>query len=254
MPRPQLCLPGCSLARPLALHRRQVIGFVAAAIAASALPGCKRPPPEPLVKAGMYQGTPEELDRLWHDILAACKADDRGRVHELMRSFLMTQPELATLLGPTQGAALWARYQQMMGSLVNAGAVELVAHVFEKKYDDIAVTRVDQLPSAEQADTDRAVLAAMSSKLPMYTVRVKRKTEAKGLRYDFFVYLNGYWRSGNLLGKFLPPVAKPTTTNESDLDNKIDGGSSPSVSPSAPPSPAQNPPQNAPAAAPRTGN
>ena len=51
----------------------------------------------------------------------------------------MTQPELATLLGPTQGRRC-GPYQQMMGSLVNAGAVELVAHVFEKKYDDIAVT------------------------------------------------------------------------------------------------------------------
>jgi hypothetical protein len=39
-------------------------------------------------------------------------------------------------------------------------------------------------------------------------VRVKRKSEAKGLRYDFFVYQNGFWRTGNLLGKFLlPPPA-----------------------------------------------
>lgn len=168
--------------------------------------GCKRPPPEPLVKAGMYGGTPDELSRLWFDVLAACKADDRVRVHELMGSFVMTQPELSSLIGPTQGQALWARYQAMLGSLVNAGAVELVAHVFEKKYDDISVVRVDTLPAAAQADTDRSALLAMSTRLPMYTVRVKRKAETKGLRYDFFVYLNGYWRSGNLLGKFLPPA------------------------------------------------
>lgn len=205
--------------------------------AVSALPGCKRPPPEPLVKPGMYQNSPEELDRLWHDILAACKADDRVRVHELMRSFIMTQAELSSLLGPAHGAALWARYQAMLGSLVNAGAVELVAHVFEKKYDDIAVSRIDQLPPAEQTDSDRAVLAAMSSQVPMYTVRVKRKTEAKGLRYDFFVYLNGYWRSGNLLGKFLPPVSAPSNQKENRASgNIVDGGNNPPIS--APPPPA----------------
>ena len=125
--------------------------------------GCKRPPPEPLVKAGMYGGTPDELSRLWFDVLAACKADDRVRVHELMGSFVMTQPELSSLIGPTQGQALWARYQAMLGSLVNAGAVELVAHVFEKKYDDISVVRVDTLPAAAQADTDRSALLAMST-------------------------------------------------------------------------------------------
>lgn len=197
----------------------------------------------------MYGNTPEELDRLWHDILAACKADDRVRVHELMRSFIMTQAELTSLLGPTQGAALWARYQAMLGSLVNAGAVELVAHVFEKKYDDIAVTRIDQLPPAEQTDTDRAVLLAMSSKPPMYTVRVKRKTEAKGLRYDFFVYLNGYWRSGNLLGKFLPPAPRLNDQKESGVsDNIFDGGTTPPASSQNPPEHAPNTPPGAPAA------
>lgn len=193
------------------IGRRLVVGLGLFVVLAGML-SCKRPPPEPLVKAGMYQSSPEELERLWHDILAACKADDRNRVHELMRSFVMTQPELTSLLGPTQGSALWARYQAMLGSLVNAGAVELVAHVYEKKYDDISVTRVDQLPVAEQTETDRAVSAALLNKPPIYTVRVKRKTEAKGLRYDFFVYLGGYWRSGNLLGKFLPPVPAPRPT------------------------------------------
>ena len=40
---------------------------------------------------------------------------------------------------------------------------------------------------------------------PIYTVRIKKKTEASGLRYDFFVYRNGFWRSGNQLGKYLGP-------------------------------------------------
>lgn len=174
------------------------------------LAGCKPRPVEPLVKPGTYQNSPEELKRLWGDILYACQKDERGRVHDLMASLIMTQPELEGLIGKEQGKTLAARYLAMMGSLVNAGAVELVAHVYEKKYDDIAVNRIDDLPDAEKADTDRNVALALEKAgavPPFYTVRVKRKTEKRGLRYDFFVYLNGYWRSGNLLGKFLPPAA-----------------------------------------------
>jgi len=225
----------------LVLQRRGLFGGAVARwlgllLVWGALLSCKRPPPEPLVKPGMYQSSPEELSRLWHDILAACKADDRNRVHELMRSFVMTQPELTSLLGPMQGQALWARYQAMLGSLVNAGAVELVAHVYEKKYDDISVTRIDQLPLVEQADTDRAVLAALVNKPPIYTVRVKRKTEAKGLRYDFFVYLDGYWRSGNLLGKFLPPAPAPASSAASaPAEGAGDAGAPPSAAPTLPP-------------------
>ena len=211
-----------------------------------AVGGCKRPPPEPVVKAGMYQSSPEELGRLWHDILAACKADDRNRVHELMRSFVMTQPELTSLLGPTHGQALWARYQAMLGSLVNAGAVELVAHVYEKKYDDISVTRIDQLPVAEQTDTDRALLAALVNKPPIYTVRVKRKTEAKGLRYDFFVYLDGYWRSGNLIGKFLPAVPGPAATPAAAAGAPVDAGVAPPAAPTTAPAAGADKPAAAP--------
>lgn len=172
---------------------------------------------EPLVKAGTYQDSPEELKRLWSDILLACQKDDRPRVHELMASFVMTKEEWTSLVGPVQGPALWQRYLMMLGSVVNAGAVELVAHIYEKKYDDIAVNRIDTQPAADKVDTDRnvelAMLKAGSGPRPFYTVRVKRKTETRGLRYDFFVYINGYWRSGNLIGKFLPaapnPVAPP---------------------------------------------
>jgi hypothetical protein len=175
--------------------------------------GCTKHTVEPLVKPGTYQDSPEELKRLWSDILLACQKDDRARVHELMASFVMTKEEFLTLVGKAQGEALWPRYLAMLGSVVNAGAVELVAHIYEKKYDDIAVHRIDVLPAAEKVDSDRnaelAMLKAGAGPRPFYTVRVKRKTETRGLRYDFFVYTNGYWRSGNLIGKFLPPAVNP---------------------------------------------
>lgn len=209
-----------------------------------ALTGCPKPPPEPLVKPGTYQNTPEDLHRLWSDILTACQKDDRSRVHDLMASFVMTQEELTRLIGPAQAQALWPRYQAMLGSLVNAGAVELVAHVYEKKYDDVAVVRMDSAAPADQADSDRAVVQALLQPVPFYTVRVKRKTEAKGLRYDFFVYQDGYWRSGNLIGKWLPP-APPLPGATPPDGGAPDALPAPAAAPGTPGTPA-------PAAAPAT--
>lgn len=190
-------------------------------LATSLLSGsaCKKPgPPEPLIKPGQFPGTPEGLTALWTEILNACLKDDRQRVHDLMVPFIMTPAELTTLLGAERAQAMGPRYEAMLGSLVNMGAIELVAHVYEKKYDDIAVTRIDTLPAAELSDPDRNVLGALVTKVPMYTVRVKKKTEAKGLRYDFFVYLNGMWRTGNLLGKYLPAVPAPPKPAEAAPD------------------------------------
>jgi hypothetical protein len=197
------------------LTRRQVLGGLGQSLVLAAGvglgSGCKPPAKVPLVKAGMYQNTPEDLARLWSAILLACQRDDRNQVHELMESLILTEPELRGLIGVPKATELWARYRAMMGSLVNAGAVELVAHVYEKKYDDVAVTRIDTVAAPELVDTDQAVKSALVQPVPFYTVRVKRKSEAKGLRYDFFVYQNGFWRTGNLLGKFLlppPPLGK----------------------------------------------
>ncbi len=154
------------------------------------------------VTAGLYGDTPEELHRLCADILAACQADDRDRVHALLASLTLTPAELTGLIGPAKAAELGSRYKAMMASLSNAGAVELVAQVYEKKYDDVVVQRT--LPPGVAA-TDQEVFKALVVPVPIYTVRVKKKNEPSGLRYDFFVYRNGFWRSGNLLGKYLAP-------------------------------------------------
>ena len=42
---------------------------------------------------------------------------------------------------------------------------------------------------------------------PFYRVRVVRKGQPYAIRYDFFVYQHGFWRTGRELGKFLEPLA-----------------------------------------------
>ena len=63
---------------------------------------------------------------------------------------------------------------------------------------------VRELPAAEQTATERKVARAVPQAVPLYSVRLKRSSEPRGIRYEFFVYLGGRWRTGNLLGQLLP--------------------------------------------------
>src|SRR5262249_13377711 len=137
-------------------------------------PGCQqlakgKDPPVDVAPPGRYADGAAGLDALWRDVLAACQKDDRQRVHDLLASTMLTKEELAGLFGPERGPALWPRYESLIVSLANVGAVELVSQVYEKKYDDVAVVRVDELPEAERQQTDRQVLAALVKKVPLYT-------------------------------------------------------------------------------------
>jgi hypothetical protein len=143
------------------------------------------------------------LTALFSDVLEAARHDDRQRVHDLLASTILTDEELQSLFG-ADAARLRDRYHALMETLVNRGSVELVAQIYERKYDAIEAWRVD--PSAKEAsDADRAVAHALRRPLPVYAARIKRQGDTRGLRYDFFVYLEGHWRTGNQLGAALAP-------------------------------------------------
>lgn len=148
-----------------------------------------------------YPDGPDGLKALFQDILVAAQKDDRQRVHDLMASTLMTYDDLQALFGE-KAPELRGRYAKLMETLVNPGSLELVAQVYERKLDTIEVIAIDPR-AAHATDTDRALARALKTPTPTYAVRIKKAGDQKGLRYDFYVYLNGRWVTGNLLGKNL---------------------------------------------------
>ena len=192
------------------ITRRRALraGALLAALSLSlSMTGCPRMPGDvPVVKPGDYGDSPAELERLWRALLAASQRDDRQAVHALLSSMVLTREELAELIGPARAERMWPRYQALSNKLVGPAGVELCGYVYERKYDDIAVSRVDTLPPAELGEEDAAMMRSLKSPVPIYAVRVKRKQESRGLHYGFFVYRNGRWRTGYLLGKYLPAV------------------------------------------------
>jgi hypothetical protein len=149
-----------------------------------------------------YPDGADGLKALFDDILEAAKKDDRDRVHALMATLVMSDEQLQSLFG-ARAPKLLPRYHKLMEVLVNRGAVELVAQVYERKYDSVEVLPVETTgPIINSTPADRAVARVLTHPVPLYAVRFKHGNDTRGMRYDFFFY-DGGWKTGNQLGRYL---------------------------------------------------
>jgi hypothetical protein len=162
--------------------------------------GCKHSGPRVYVQP-QYAAGADGLRAMWSDILDAAKKDDRDRVHDLLATTLLSDADMKRLFGPAKADALLPRYHMLMGNLINRGAVELVANVYEHKYDAVDAFAAD----------DPALAAALVEPHPLFAARVRKSAEDRGLRYDGFFTLDGTWKTLNLLGKFVDVVPAPAT-------------------------------------------
>ena len=107
-------------------------------------------------------------------------------------------------------------------ALILAGKVLVRGEVASKAGaqvpDDVEVTRVDTLSAEKQSDTEKVIQRALVQPTPVYRVRIVRKGHPYAIRYDFFVYQHGFWKTGRELGKFLEP---PPPLNSPELPVKI---------------------------------
>jgi hypothetical protein len=167
--------------------------------------GCSRimgttPTHEPIPD---YPDGPAGLQQLFTDVLNAARNDDRDRAHDLFGTLKMTPAELQALFG-ARAASLQMPYDDMMATLINRGAVELVGMVYEKKYDTVEVGTMELGPEVGPASAeDQAIALALQQRPPLYFVRLRRAADTMGTRYGFFLYRDGKWRTGNFLGKVL---------------------------------------------------
>ena len=204
------------------MKRRLVIGscLFACLLGGSTFPsaGCqdaptKPPSTQPLVLVpvapGAYPDGPAGLHKLWTDLLTAARKEQPEKVINLLASLTLTREELAGLLGNELAAEHWPRYQAMMSELTHLGGLELVDQIQRRHFDEVVVLQQSAQPPAELTPTERKVRRAVRPEVPVYSVRLKHTTEPRGIRYEFFVYLDGRWRTGNLLGQLLPAEPAP---------------------------------------------
>jgi hypothetical protein len=184
--------------------RRSIVGlgFVVLAL----LAGCKQHSGPRVYVQPHYAAGADGLRALWADILDAAKKDDRDRVHDLMATTLLSDADMKRLFG-AKADALLPRYHMLMGNLINRGSVELVANVYEHKYDTVDAFAAD----------DAALATALVEPHALFAARVRKAPDERGLRYDGYFVLDGTWKTLNQLGKFIDVVpATPGKTPDSD--------------------------------------
>lgn len=182
------------------MHRLPAAAYLLAVLLLAA---CKHSGPRVYVQPH-YAATADGLRALWSDILDAAKKDDRDRVHDLMATTLLSDGDMKRLFG-AKAEALLPRYHMLMGNLINRGSVELVANVYEHKYDAVDAFAAE----------DPAIAAALVEPHPLFAARVRKSTEDRGLRYDGYFVLDGTWKTVNQLGKFIDVVG-PNETKPAD--------------------------------------
>jgi hypothetical protein len=204
------------------MKRRHALGYCLLACLGTPVfaAGCqdapKKPPSnQPLVlhpvAPGAYADGPAGLHKLWSDLSTAARKEQPEKVISLLSSLTLTRDELTRLLGSEAATAHWPRYQAMMSELTHLGGLELVEQIQHRHFDEVVVLLQSTQPPAELTATERKVQHALVEPVPLYSVRLKRAAEPRGIRYEFFVYLDGRWRTGSLLGQVLPaePAAAP---------------------------------------------
>ena len=177
------------------------------AVSALFVGGCGKllGPKEATVRA--YPDGPAGLEEMWKDVLASSQRDDREQVHAIFQSLKMPRKDLDMLFGP-RAADLAVAYDDMMASVIHKGAVDIVAVIYEKKYDRVQVFPM-QFPDATVGEArgvhaeDIALARNLVAHPPLYSVRLKKGDDALGTRYDFFFYSDGHWRTGNQIGKII---------------------------------------------------
>jgi hypothetical protein len=159
------------------------------------LAGCKHHSSQHDFVQPHYADGTAGLHAMWSDILGAAREDDRERVHDLLATTLLSDADMRRLFG-AKADPLLPRYHQLMGTLINRGAIELVANVYEHKYDTVDAF----------ANDDPTLATAMVEPHPLFAARVRKGAEVKGLKYEGFFFLDGKWKSLNQLGKFIDVV------------------------------------------------
>ena len=177
------------------MRRTLGLGF---AVALMLLAGCKQHSGPRIYVQPHYAPDADGLRALWADVLDAAKKDDRDRVHDLMATTLLSDADMKRLFG-AKSEALLPRYHMLMGNLINRGSVELVANVYEHKYDAVDAFAAD----------DATVAAALVEPHALFAARVRKTNEERGLRYDGYFVLDGTWKTVNQLGKFIEVVPPP---------------------------------------------
>ena len=158
---------------------------------------------------------PDGLRQLWTDILTKAQAGDEAGVKAALEGMVLAEGDFAAIFkDEAKAKELAAKYAEKFAKHWPNEAKTIVSKVKERKYDEVEVNEV----AADQATgNDKKVLELLKDGVKMYTVRLKKKGEKQGLRYDSFFHVSGAWKTGLKLGRLL---GEPASAEKPGGDSK----------------------------------
>ena len=175
----------------------------------------------------VYPEGVDGLKQLWGDLLKKAGDGDADGLKAMLDKMILTDADFAALLGDEKAKEVAPKYVDKVAKLWPGEAVNLIAKVKDRKYDEVEVSEATAAKDA--TGRDRKVLIALKEGTKMYSVRIKRKGEKTGTRYDSFFYVNGGWKAGtNALPKLLgggdEKTDKAEKTDKGDKGEKKPAG------------------------------
>lgn len=172
------------------------------------------------------------LKGLWNDVLAKATAGDEAGVSAMLEKMVMTEADFAGVFPEDKAKELAPKYTEKFSKAWPKEAKNIVAKVKERAYDEVEVVEHTASKDGSGGDkSDKKVLSTLNEGTKMYIVRIKKKGEKAGLRYDSFFYVNGAWKTGLKLTKLLggdekakkDPKADPKKGGEKPADPPKEG-------------------------------
>jgi hypothetical protein len=163
-----------------------------------------------------YPASAEGLVALTEDLARARRGKDAARAYTLTRSLRLEDPKawFREQFGDTLGAAVAADYDPQ-----HADIERLVDHILELREDGRATASVEKFDAPGDPKAigyQRAALAKMKRRVPLYSLRLSPSKKKSGFHLWSFVHLGGSFR---YVGK-MKPVAEAKTVRgpEGNID------------------------------------
>lgn len=141
---------------------------------------------------------------------------DPAAAVQALEAYVLEEKEFFALFGPDLGARAWPGYRDVVvGKLrAEAGAV-LVREIVENGRTEVRVEGVGPAYPAATTRGDQALLDALETRRPMFTVRLIKPGEQLGLRLNGFLFHEGRWRAlFKAYEHFAPPAAEAPEGDE----------------------------------------
>jgi len=171
-------------------------------------------PPDKTAENRAKQSSPYKIVRDFKELVAAARANDRKKILRTIETYLLTAPEFDLLFGEKLGRTLWSKYRDVIAAKLRKEIVDVLISRVKAGFDQIDIIQVSTVRPKDTTRGDLAIINAMKHRPTMFSIRLRKKNEALGLRFNGFIHVKGRWRSLFKAYDFLPkeppvPVGKP---------------------------------------------